>query len=278
MSTTNTYIPRGPAETELTFYVPPADGSTPFNYVESPPEGYPQRNYLEGPQSITLTDIRGQENAFNLDDHAFQVLQNIPTQTTYSSFDTDDAVKTKYYPEVESLLFNTLPSVHKVILFDHTIRRQTPNSPRQPVNRAHVDQTPKAAAERVRLHVSDPEEAERLLRGRYRIINVWKPLNGTVQSAPLAFASGASVSPEDLVPVEHRYPHRTGETMGVRYNPKQEWMYLSGMQDEERLLLKCCDTADGVRERVPHTAFWDRRTPEDAKPRESIEVRALVFG
>lgn len=30
--------------------------------------------------------------------------------------------------------------------------------------------------------------------------------------------------------------------------------------------------------RVPHTAFADPRTPSDVPGRESIEVRALVFG
>jgi hypothetical protein len=29
---------------------------------------------------------------------------------------------------------------------------------------------------------------------------------------------------------------------------------------------------------VPHTAFVDPRTPKGAKGRESIEVRALVYG
>ena len=34
----------------------------------------------------------------------------------------------------------------------------------------------------------------------------------------------------------------------------------------------------GAHGRVPHTAFVDPRTPEGAPGRESIEVRALVFG
>lgn len=272
------YIPRGPTETTLTFYVPPADGSKPYNYVESPPPGYPQRNYQEGPQKVQLTDIRGSDSSYTLDKDAVQVLHHIPTSTSYTTFDNDEDVKSTYYPEVTKLILESVPGAHKVILFDHTIRRENPAAPRQPVTRAHVDQTPKAAAERVRLHVEDPAEAEKLIKCRYRIINVWKPLTGPVQSTPLAFASAESVNEEDLVPVEHRYPHRTGETMGVRYNPGQKWMYLSGMEDHERLLLKCSDTKGGVGKWVPHTAFADSRTPQGARPRESIEVRALVFG
>lgn len=280
---TSSYIPRGPTAAELTFYAPPPDGSAPFNYVETPPAGQPPRNYLEITQQVSLNDIRGDEQSYNLDKDAFQALSNITTKTTYSTFDSDAAVRETYYPEVESLLLSSIPGAHKIVLFDHTIRRQTPGAPRQPVTRAHVDQTPRAAADRVRLHIPDVAEAEKLLAGRYRIVNVWRPLTvEPVQSAPLAFASAESVNADDLVPIQHRYPNRTGETMGVKFNPGQKWNYWSGMTGDERLLLKCSDSKGlggaEVGQWVPHTAFWDSRTPEGARGRESIEVRALVFG
>ncbi|KAJ5092894.1 hypothetical protein N7456_008755 [Penicillium angulare] len=279
------YIPRGPTNATITFYAPPTDNSAPFNYVHEPPQGLPQRNFGEDKQSVPLTDIRNQETLYNLDKDSFQALQNIPTKTTYTTFNSDEEVIEKYYPEVESLLLESVPGSHKIILFDHTIRRGNPSSPRQPVTRAHVDQTARAAADRVRLHVTDTKEAETLLQGRYRIINVWKPLSATdepIQSSPLAFASAESVNGTDLVPVQHRYPDRNGETMAVSYNKGQKWMYWSGMTGDERLLLKCSDSKgleDGsVAQWVPHTAFWDERTPVGARIRESIEVRALVFG
>lgn len=282
-TTSPSYIPRGPTTASLTFFAPPPDNTAPYNYVETPPPGHPQRNYLEVPHRVSLTDIRGDESSYTLDKDAVQTLQHIPTKTTYASFDSDAAVREIYYPEVEALLLANIPGAHKVVLFDHTIRRQKDGAPRQPVTRAHVDQTPRAAAERVSLHIPDKAEAEKLLAGRYRIINVWKPLNDLpVQSAPLAFASASSVESSDLVPIEHRYPHRTGETMGVKFNPGQRWLYWSGMTGDERLLLKCSDSlgakGEGVAQWVPHTAFWDERTPVGARVRESIEVRALVFG
>jgi hypothetical protein len=47
---------------------------------------------------------------------------------------------------------------------------------------------------------------------------------------------------------------------------------------EEALLLKCYDSATDRRARfAPHTAFVDPTTPTDAPPRESFEVRMLVF-
>lgn len=68
----------------------------------------------------------------------------------------------------------------------------------------------------------------------------------------------------------------------MRPNPKQKWSYLSGVQENERLLLKCFDSEgrdnEGIATRLPHTAFWDPRTLEGAKKRESVEVRALLLG
>lgn len=268
------YIPRGPVGTTLNFFLDPEDGSKPHNYVEKPPEGQPQRNYGTNEVEITVQDIRGRESDFSLDKDAFQAIQEIPSEE--KDFTDDEHIRAVYYPEVTKLLLENVPGAHKVTIFDHTIRRSDPNASRGPVTRVHVDQTARSTEWRVKLH--NPEDADELLKGRYRIINVWRPLNGPVQAHPLAYASAASTEDNDLVPVEHRYPHRTGETAAVRHNPGQQFYYWSGMKNDERLFLKCYDSKDGVGKRVPHTAFIDPRTPEGARGRESIEVRALVYG
>lgn len=258
---------------KLNFFKDPEDGTKPWNYVEVPSDG-PQRNYGHEEVELTVNDIRGQESQFNLEKDAFQVVKGIPSEE--KEWLDDEHIKKVYYPEVEKLILDNVPGSHKVTLFDHTIRRSNPDAPRAPVTRVHVDQTQRSTEWRVRLH--DPEEAEELLKGRFRIINVWRPINGAVQALPLAFASAATTRDEDLVPIEHRYPHRTGETAGVRSHPEQKFYYWSGMKNDERLFLKCFDSQDGVGQRVPHSAFVDPRTPEGARGRESIEVRALVYG
>lgn len=193
---------------------------------------------------------------------------------TYADWDSEEKIKSVYYPEVEKLLLERVPGANKIFLFDHTIRRAQANAHRMPVTRVHIDQTPRSTQWRVELHMG--AEAPQLLRGRYRIINVWRPLNGPVYSHPLAYADSSTVKDEDLIPVEHRYPTRTGETAAVKFDENQKWNYWSGMEDDERLLLLCFDS-DMEGRRVPHTAFMDSRTPEGAPGRESIEVRALVF-
>lgn len=149
---------------------------------------------------------------------------------------------------------------------------------RRPVNQVHADQSEWSAQSRVRKHVLDPELAEKCLSERYRIINVWRPLNGTVESSPLAFTSATTTGDEDSVTIQHRYPTFNGAIMGVKYSPKTEWKFCAGVNDDERILLKCFDSQDGVAKRVAHTAFVDPNNSPEAKARDSIEVRALVFG
>ncbi|CBY01432.1 hypothetical protein IAQ61_003260 [Plenodomus lingam] len=266
-------IPRGPVTADLSFYKAPEDGSAPYNYVEPLP-GVPQRNWVDNWVKVPVEDIRGREHKFNLDDNGFDTYQNIKSEE--HDFADDERIRKVYYPEVEQFLLENIKGAQKVILFDYTIRRPTGN--RNPVRRVHVDQTKFSAEQRVKLHA--PEDAEKLLQGRYRIINVWRPLNGPVMGLPLAVADSQTVQDEDLVPIEHRYPNRTGQTAAVRYNPEQKWYYWSGMTNEDRLLLKCYDSDEAYRKtgRVPHSAFEDPRTPEGAVGRESIEVRALIFG
>ncbi|KAL2017790.1 hypothetical protein VTK56DRAFT_1653 [Thermocarpiscus australiensis] len=277
--------PRGDVRVPLNFYSPPADGSTPHNVVDPAP-GVAPRNYGEEPHEVLIHDARNREHLFTLDKDAFQIVLRQPPSRE-QSFTDAASIQANYYPEVESLLLSTVPGAHKVIIFDHTVRRTDPSAPRQPVARVHIDQTPASAAQRVRRHVADPAEAERLLHGRYRIINVWRPLNRRpVESFPLAFASSSTLRDEDVVPVEHRYAKTgyVGQTAAIRYHPEQKWYYLSGMTGDERILLECFDS-EALKEgstvqggRVPHTAFADPRTREGAEGRESIEVRALVFG
>ena len=266
-------IPRGPVTSTLIFYAPPSDDAKPWNYVEQPPPGLPQRNYTEHPSEVSISDIRGQESSFELNTHGFTTASAIPSKVT--DFSSEDQINSIYYPEVEQLILDRVPGAKRVFLFDHTIRRTDANAKRQPVHRAHVDQTEKAARQRVHHHL--PSEASSLLSSRVRIINIWRPLNGPVVSLPLAVADSRSVSEKAVVGIEHRYPDRVGETAGILSQEGQKWWYWSGMTDDERLFLQCYDS-HGTQARTPHTAFKDPRTQEGWPGRESIEVRALVFG
>ena len=277
-------VPNGPVTATLNFFKAAADGSSPFNHVDTPPAGLPQRNFGDDPQAVQIDDIRASPSSYNLDNDAFLAVFSVPPSSE-TSFTSDDSIRANYYPEVTDLLLRHIPGSHKVVIFDHTIRRTSPDAPRAPVQRVHIDQTAPSAEQRVRKHLP-PAEADKLLAGRYRIVNVWRPLNkNPVESFPLAFASSSTLEDEDVVPVEHRYNSGyRGQTAAIKYNPGQRWYYLSGMTGNDRLLLECFDSEGLKRDsgvkggRLAHTAFEDPRTRPDAEGRESIEVRALVFG
>ena len=96
--------------------------------------------------------------------------------------------------------------------------------------------------------------------------------------ARLAVCDAQTVKAGQLVPADLVYPDRTGEIYSVIFNPAHRWFYTSEMQADEVLLLKCYDSkTDGRARFAPHTAFIDPTTPANAQPRESIELRTLVF-
>ena len=95
-------------------------------------------------------------------------------------------------------------------------------------------------------------------------------------SAPVRRAT--SVAFADFVPSDLVYRDRTGETYRVRYNPAHRWFYVPEMRADEAVLIKCYDSAeDGTARFTAHSAFEDPTAPADVLPRESIEVRTLVF-
>ncbi|KAI1815695.1 methyltransferase-like protein [Poronia punctata] len=279
-------VAHGTIKAKLNFSKPPPEGVVAFNYTDTPPAGQPQNNLERVQHEVEIEDVRGRESEYTLDRDAFQIIRGV-SESSETSFTDDDSIRANYYPEVERLLLDNIPGSTRVFLFDHTIRRADPAAKRKAVQVVHIDQTAWSAEKRVRSHMGDDDDdAEKLLQGRYRIVNIWRPLNKKpVESMPLAFAASHSVEQKDLIPVEHRYPHGyTGQTAAVAHNPGQKWHYLSGMTGDERILLECFDS-EALKEgttvqggRVPHTAFEHPLTPPDAEGRESIEVRALVFG
>lgn len=59
--------------------------------------------------------------------------------------------------------------------------------------------------------------------------------------------------------------------------PAQRWFYYPAMRADEAILIKCFDSDPGRTRFTAHSAFDDPTSPSDAAPRESIEVRTIVF-
>lgn len=161
-------------------------------------------SYARLERTLPVANIRDTPDAFGTDVSGFAVY-NAPAKEKL--FTDERAVRTGYYAEVEALLREKLPGISKVVIFDHTIRRNDPGAARQPVQQVHVDQTPKATETRVRRHVP-ASEADGLLKRRHQLINVWRPISHPATDFPLAVVDWRSTSPEDLIAVKLLYPKR----------------------------------------------------------------------
>ena len=264
-------------EAQLNYLAPMAE--RPRNYTYDPPPGVPRSNSTAEPHNVLIHDARPLAADISLDREGFAVLHQ---KSAVLDFWDEDELRRVYYPEVQRVLAEAT-GASKVFIFDHTLRRRVrgvddraPGTPRQPATRVHVDHTATSGPQRVRDFFGD--EAEELLRGRVQVINLWRPIRGRLREAPLAVCDATRVAAQDLVPSDLVYQNRTGETYGVTYSPSHRWFYVPEMQPDEALLLKCFDSAtDGRARFVPHTAFEDPTVPADVLPRESIEIRTLVF-
>lgn len=263
-------------EAVLNYLAPTKD--RPRTYTNDPPLGQPRSTVVSESHVLPIRNLRPVASSVSLDRGGFDLLHH---DTAVVDFYDDDEVKAVYYPEVERAL-KAATGADRVFIFDHTTRRRIPGTednrvgPRQPVARVHVDHTARSGPQRVRDLL--PDEADELLRGRVQVINLWRPIRGPLRDTPLAVCDARTVSFDDLVPSDLIYPHRVGETYQVTYNPAHRWFYVPEMRVDEALLLKCFDSkTDGRARFAPHSAFTDPTTPADVPPRESIEVRTLVF-
>jgi len=243
----------------------------PTRYVAEPPPGVPVWNGIDDPREMTIEDARGRETEFTIDRNGFQLVK---APTVVRDFYSNEEVKRVYYPEVERLLRDTL-GASRVFVFDHGVRNAGRPGSGMPVRRVHNDHTVNSAPRRVRDHLG--ADASELLKRRFGIVNVWRPIRGPVLDSPLALCDAQSFTDVDLIATDFVHPHVRGETSSVEYNPKHRWYYFSEMQADEVVLIRVHDSANDGRARLSFHTSFDNPLASGAPPRESIEVRALVF-
>jgi hypothetical protein len=249
----------------------------PVNYAYEPPAGTPRRSGKYIQQSVVIRNGREVLDELSLDSNGFVLTKH---ETAVKDFYDPEEVKSAYYPEVERLIKRET-GAERVVVFDHIVRNPVlaargEKGARPSATIVHNDYSLKSAPRRVRDLL--PEEADRLLNNRFAEINVWRAIRGPIESSPLALCDARSLGAEDIVPTDLRYRDRSGEILGFLYNPRHRWYYFPHMERNEAILLKCYDSKDDGRARfTAHTSFDDPSSPPNAAPRESIEVRALVF-
>src|SRR5215469_6992469 len=262
-------------ETTLNYFAESSE--KPVIYTYEPPPGVPRTTGKSEPHSVLIRNARLAEQ-LSLDREGFQLVHH---ETAVQDFYDRAEVREIYYSEIEQLL-KEATGAEQVIVFDHQVRniqlyRRGEKQARDYASTVHNDYTAKSGPRRVRDHLP-PEEAEQRLRHRFAEINVWRPIRGPVESSPLALCDALSIESKDFIPADFVYRDKVGEVYRFTYNPKHRWFYFPRLERNEAILLKCYDSKEDGRARFSaHTAFDDPTSGPDAPPRESIEVRALVF-
>jgi hypothetical protein len=226
---------------------------------------------------VTIRNARLRPGRFELDRDGFRFVNH---DTKVVDFFDEREVHRVYYPEME-VLVKAESGAARVVVFDHTLRTaddelRESRRIREVVRRVHNDYTEWSGPQRVRDIL--PDEADGLLSRRFAIIQVWRPIRHPVETHPLAICDARSISTDDFVISERRYPDRIGQTYAITYNPEHRWYWLPRMRRDEALVFKVYDSVkDGRARWSAHTAFDDPTSPPDARPRESIEIRTLAF-
>jgi hypothetical protein len=118
MATAAVLTPRD-VHTSLNYFASTSNGEPPYNFTYSPPpDGLPQSNVSIEAINTVVHDIRGKEDSVSLDTTGFAFVQHVSEE---KEFVDEEAVRTRYYKEVEELL-KKHTGAKRVLIFDHTIR------------------------------------------------------------------------------------------------------------------------------------------------------------
>ena len=265
----------GAIEATLDYYLD--TGENPYTYTGGQGSLDVRTGGGKDPRQVLLRDGRQEARDFTLDRNGFRFVRH---DTKVVDFFDEAEIRTTYYPEMEALV-KAHSGASRVVVFDHT-RRTADDAAREAgklrevVRRVHNDYTEWSGPQRLRDIL--PGEADALLQRRFALVQVWRPIRHPVETFPLAICDATSLSFDDMVISERRYPNRVGQTYAITYNPAHRWYWFPRMRREEALVFKVYDSVkEGVARFTAHTAFDDPTAPPTARPRESIEIRTLAL-
>jgi hypothetical protein len=253
--------------------------------VYPPASGLPNVRPAALLQTVAIHDMRPVASQMRLDEAGFE-FHTAPT--AFADFYNEAAVCARYYPEVQATL-RGLTKALEVIAFDHNVRSSARAARgeagvRVPAEQVHNDYTERSGPKR-RREILETAGRTDLMDRHFAFVNLWRPIIGPVRDNPLAVCDVRSVQASDFVVTEIQHfgehdlekPRHIGEIYSTLYRPQHQWYYVSEMQPQEVLLLKCYDSRrDGRARFMPHSGFQNPSCPADFVPRESIEVRTLV--
>jgi len=269
---------------EIHFFSHTEDGSPLWMDVTGKSVGV-NSNYVWKPTHMTIQDLRGKENMFDLDVNGFEVQEYHGVVDTV--FDEQSEDKSRYFNEIIDILKKRLNAAH-VVIFNHRFRhRSVPLNDEQcdlihrnPLFFPHVDNDTPEAYVTMKNAIGE-EEAKKVMGKRFQIINVWRPIGSSpIVNFPLTICDYQSLDvSKDVHVSEVRGSIVTGAVCMISHHcpEAQKWYYMSEMKSNQMFLFKNFDSKSDVAQFGPHTAFICENTPLTDMEQCSLELRCLVF-
>lgn len=215
---------------------------------------------------VTLHDVRtDRAPTFDQQGVAFVEAQELTMDVT------QQAVREQHYSKAVADFLSQSLGASEVVVFDHTLRGV--DGHRRPAQHVHTDYARDAGRQRL-FDVLEASRAADWADGHFGIVNLWRPVAYPAELDPLVFVDTATVAAQDWVNIDIIYPDRQGQIQGLTHSPDHHWWYQSRMSPEEAVIFNAFDS--GKRVPVPHTSATLSRPSPNARPRQSIESRALV--
>ncbi|KAK7992997.1 tetratricopeptide repeat domain-containing protein [Apiospora saccharicola] len=265
-----------------------------------PPNGipeFPQSNVKRAKHQIQLRNMR-KVTDLNVDTCGFGLLRS-PCTISYEDFKDRTKIQHTYLTDLCSDL--------KTALKANLVRRRHESFPistgenyghDQPTAMAHIDFTVQEGERMIRILFG--QAADKVLQGRWQIMNAWRPIRGPLNDWPLGLCDTRTVDfATDTMPGDIVFRKFVTENLQIHHNPRQAWYWLPGQTVDEVLIFKSAESdgtcAQGMHNgsqshilsdfinadkqtAVPHAGFYNPNvTPEDL-PRESIDCRLLGMG
>ncbi|EGG11367.1 uncharacterized protein MELLADRAFT_59520 [Melampsora larici-populina 98AG31] len=246
--------------------------------------------YLKGVQvikEVLVHDVRGVEDQFKLDLHGFTYVKDkvIGLEDCKNDHQYGELLR----PAAEELV-KKMTNADAVVAFESRLRDREANlddigRSRAPVPSVHADFSPEGAQRAILNAIdvalgSDNKEAERFKTlaqdeaNKVVIINIWRPLQ-VIKKDPLALCDWRSVDIEkDPQAYNPRGPGRAA-SMQWRYNPNNQWYWLSNQETDEVAMFVQYDSAAAGHMTLPHASFKGPGD-KDLPVRRSAEVRVMA--
>ena len=243
---------------------------------------------IYAPYPVTIRNAR-LAGPFTLDDHGFCLSRH---QTNITDWEQNYGPESAYARQVCEVAMR-LSGADLVLPLGGMVRDsgQTSATVQPPAAEAHVDFT-RRCAERIAESLYRKVCAGGPCYQRFIAFSLWRVLSPPPQDMPLALCEGRSVRDDegthntkvdvDEIPTGDALfaPIDGEESMSAatifHHSPEHRWWFFPDMDPGEVIFIKFYDSDHRTAWRCPHTAFRDT-TRFDAKPRRSIEFRAIAY-